>query len=690
MAWKLESKKHNTTLCLGENGLPEGWILKKEQGDVFYRGGGAARAILRDKRSGDEAEAELKFQRAEERDGMLSAAFCAVCDGRAAAYISLLYHAEERGFSISWSDVQEQEEYRLLEIVLPSLLCSVAEENPRFLHGENRGGYLSDLEHLDDNSRIRGESRFHGYPNASILPVIALLREDTFGMLEVTGYVCRTLLDVEAETGVRMGVTAPWRLRGGEKTPDILVNQKEIARIEFGMAAEGKEEADWMDVARLVREHFAPLKDDFFDDKFVYIIQNQLGRQQMEMDYVQTEELIRRISNLTGGNPQVAFLTGWSQGGHDTSYPNAYVMNEELGTEEAFQTLKRRGREQYHCTVSLNDNFDDMYDNEYTQGWFREQYIARTRENELETFETWNGTDRSYITGMYQYMKPGEDGERRIRQHGEKHGLKDAILLDALSWWSIRSDWNPESPASAVDNLRAKFRIIDTFYEKYGIHVCSELVRYPFFGRLQLAFDNSVCYDGPGDHDVPFLRAVLRGVMYYGGRGGDDLDVPDMLYHNAAKHPWFRKEESAQRITDIFYLNYVPWFLLNRLEITDYQVQNGRYDIYLEKRSHIHIDYPNGNWYVEYEGARILERERLTCPIGKEKIAFYAHEDCELHVRMPEGAKTAGAYACYEDGRREETVRVEGQSLYVSVKKYVPVIVMLQRDGLKGERKNDQ
>lgn len=448
--------------------------------------------------------------------------------------------------------------------------------------------------------------------------------------------------------------------------------------MDFAAVGQEKDKADWMDAARMLRERYAPFKDTFFDDKFVYIIQNQLGRKETELTFAQTEDLIARISNLIGGNPHVAFLTGWSQGGHDTSYPNVYTMNPKLGMPEEFQELKRRGKERYHCTVSLNDNFDDMYRNEYTEGWFREKYVERTRDNELETFETWNGVDQSYITGMHQYMQPGEDGEKRIRHHGEVHKLSGAMLIDALSWWSIRNDFNPESPASAVDNLRAKFGIIDAFYRKYGIHICSELVRYPFFGKLQLAFDNGVCYDAPSDHDVPFLREVLRGVMVYGGKGGDSLDVPDMLYHNAAKHPWFRRGENPRRIADIYYLNYVPWFLLHKLAITGFCVQNGVYHIQLEKSSHICIDYPAGKWYVEYEGVRILDHDRLTCPLGGETIAFYAHEDCVLETKLPENVRAVSAEACFEDGRREHPFYVDGGILRVEVKDSVPVLVTVQ------------
>lgn len=678
MSYQLNSKNHTVVLELGENGIPEQWSVSAKESLVNYGAEPCGEAVVRRKADRREIACPLRAEKVICQENRLTVRFSVSCDHQLAADVELVFAAEESGFSIAWGNVREEDGFVLLELTLPSLVYSAPEEHAQFLHGENRGGYLADLDTMDENAVIRGEGRFGGYPNASVLPVLCLFRGKTLCVMEVQGYVCRTLLDARRESGIRMGVTAPWRIRGGEKTPDIAVNQREIARVDFAAVGQEKDKADWMDAARMLRERYAPFKDTFFDDKFVYIIQNQLGRKETELTFAQTEDLIARISNLIGGNPHVAFLTGWSQGGHDTSYPNVYTMNPKLGTPEEFQELKRRGKERYHCTVSLNDNFDDMYRNEYTEGWFREKYVERTRDNELETFETWNGVDQSYITGMHQYMQPGEDGEKRIRHHGEVHKLSGAMLIDALSWWSIRNDFNPESPASAVDNLRAKFGIIDAFYRKYGIHICSELVRYPFFGKLQLAFDNGVCYDAPSDHDVPFLREVLRGVMVYGGKGGDSLDVPDMLYHNAAKHPWFRRGENPRRIADIYYLNYVPWFLLHKLAITGFCVQNGVYHIQLEKSSHICIDYPAGKWYVEYEGVRILDHDRLTCPLGGETIAFYAHEDCVLETKLPENVRAISAEACFEDGRREHPFYVDGGILRVEVKDSVPVLVTVQ------------
>lgn len=679
MEWLIESK--TAELRLQENGMPGRWLVKEKEKPVleFLGGSRSPEAVTRRIGEREDRKYGMRFAGAKVEKDRLAVYFTAGKGAETEVEIELNYIVGGNGFLLEWGEVKERQGYHLIEITLPSLVSSPAEENAQFFHGENRGGYLTDLAHLDENSNIHGESRFGGYPNASVMPVLGLLKKDALCVMEVQGYVCRTLLEAREGEGIYFGVTAPFRIRGKAETPDILVNQKEIACIEFGLPTGGRAGVSWMDAARMVRNHFQPLKDDFFDERFVYIVQNQLGRKPVELNYGQTEELLERIGNIIGGHPHMAFLTGWSQGGHDTSYPNAYTMNPELGTEEDFFRLKQKAGERYNCTVSLNDNFDDMYKNEFTEErWFREKYIARTAENRPETFETWNGTDKSYITSMYNYMKPGEDGEKRIRCHAESHKLEKAILIDALSWWSIRNDWNPQAPASAVDNLRAKFGIIDTFYNKYGIHVLSELVRYPFIGKLSVAFDNGAAYAKPSDKDIPFLRSVLRGVMYYGGRGGEELDIPDMLYHNAVKHPWFRKGETMERIADIYYLNYVPWFLLKKLDICDYHVENGVYDIWLEKESHIHIDTEAGSWYVTCEGVRIMENYSVTCPLGEKEIAFYAKEKCRLIYDGLRGREVAGARYCKEDGSSPADVWIQEGRLCADMEAGCPIIVTLR------------
>lgn len=605
-------------------------------------------------------------------DDAVEAAYSFECDGIEAGIFSIIYRVSGSGVFIDFGEVRCNSGIHLLEVRLDGLL--ICGEDTKFVNNR-RGGYMSDLGHINADCNIVDDGEWRGYPNMSIFPFLALIKKRSVCVTETLGYVCSTMLSFDGGR-ISFGVHAPYMIMGGDATPDIPVNQREICRIDFGGDIDGNGEINWLDAAKLAREHIPPLPDAYFDDKIVYIIQNQLGRKDADLTFAETEELIRRISNLIDGAPHVAMLTGWSQGGHDTSYPNIFKMNPALGGEEEFFRLKKTAAEKYNCNVSLNDNFDDQYKNEYTEdGHFDLDNIGVRQDGTPETFNAWNGVDVSYITGMAKYMEDGGHGERRIDWECEHYGVRDAMLIDALSWWSVRHDWNPDHPASAVDNIRAKHKIIDRFRDKYGVHILSELVRYPLIGKLCVAFDNNVCFWHPTDGDVPFMRTVLLGRMYYGQKPGDSLDMIDFLYHNAAKHPWFRRGESPERICDIYYLNYVPWFIVKSLDMLSYSCSGGVYDMHLEGDVHIHIDHPGGTWFIKQGENTILQNRGLSCPMAGGRVAFYSKTGGRLSYTLPDGASAAGARRLYDSGAVACDFDIDGSVLTVECEPNVPVIV---------------
>ena len=594
------------------------------------------------------------------------------CNDADAGTFSLLYRVDGGCVYVSFGDVNCADGVSLLEVRLEGLV--ICGSDTKFVNNR-RGGYMSDLSHITGDCNIVDDGEWQGYPNMSIFPFLAFIKERSVCVTETQGYVCNTKLSFDGGK-LAFGVRAPYMIMGGESTPDIPVNQREICRINFGGDIDGNGEIDWLDAAKLAREMLPPIPDTYFDDKLVYIIQNQLGRRAPDLTFAETEGLIRRISNLIDGAPHVAMLTGWSQGGHDTSYPNIFTMNPNLGTEEDYFRLKSTAAEKYNCNVSLNDNFDDQYDNEYTaDGHFDLDNIGRRRDGTPETFNAWNGTDVSYITGMAKYMEKGGHGERRVDWECEHYGVKKAMLIDALSWWSVRHDWNPDHPASAVDNIRAKNKIVDRFKSKYDVNILSELVRYPFIGKLCVAFDNNVCFWNPTDNDVPFMRIALRDRMYYGQKPGDSLDMIDFLYHNAAKHPWFRRGESAERICDIYYLNYVPWFLVKSLEMESYSCSGGVYDMCFEDDVQIHIDHPANTWFIKRGENIILKDRDLTCPMSGGRVAFYSKTGGTLSYTLPEGAAVRGARKLSDTGSVPCNFGLDGRIVTVECEPNIPVIV---------------
>lgn len=645
--------------------------------DRYSGGDYTVSAVVRYTGDGTEKETDAVFLGSEETaDGTAQKYRC--CAGSLiAAEFSVVYAVNDGILSVSFGDVTEGAGFHLMEIRLDRLVYSIRSENPSFV-SNRRGGYLSDLDHLNGDCNIVDDGEWKGYPNMSIFPYLAIIRKNSVCVMEVSGFVCSARLSFENDA-VAMGVRAPYRIAGnGKDTPDLAVNQKEICRILFGGDVDGNGEVNWLDAAKLARRCLPPIPDRYFDDRMVYIIQNQLGRKPADLTYADTEKLIGRISRLLDGAPHVAMLTGWSQGGHDTSYPNIFTLNPALGTEEEFFALKKTAEEKYNCNVSLNDNFDDQYDNEFTKdGHFNRDNIERRADGTVETFLTWNGVDVSYITGMAKYMEDGGHGERRIDWEGGHYGVKKAMLIDALSWWSIRHNWNPEFPASAVDNIRAKYKIIDRFKEKYDVNILSELVRYPFIGKLCVAFDNNVCFWTPTDNDVPFLRVAVKDSMYYGQKAGDALDLTDFLYHNSAKHPWFRKDETSERITDIYYLNYVPWFVVHSLDVTDYSCRDGKYDIGLEGGYRIFIDYPARRWKITSPDNVIMKDNSISCPMSGNRIAFYTKDGGKLSYRIPDGAVVKSARRLYDTGAEECGYDLDGNTVTVECPANTPVIVSL-------------
>src|ERR1039457_3448015 len=104
---------------------------------------------------------------------------------------------------------------------------------------------------------------------------------------------------------------------------------------------------------------------------------------------------------------------------------------------------------------------------------------AASRRRALEE-PHWAG-ETSYIVGMRKYMQG--PGPERVAHAVKRHHLRDAILIDAMSWFAIRNDWDPEYPASGYKNLvDGRYKVIDEF-RKLGVNVLSEQLRYPYLGH---------------------------------------------------------------------------------------------------------------------------------------------------------------------------------------------------------------
>lgn len=565
-------------------------------------------------------------------------------DTQAGAF-QLVYEVKGKTLYVYYHDLIENNGYKIMEIGCRSVV--ILEDGPgaSFVYNTPKGRLVK-LEDAQVGELNPDDSWFNPYPNLSILPVAAILQQDAVCTMEVTGYLSQTFMDVKSKDNskyVSMGASIPVYVEGGSDTPDLPVIQTELLRLDFGEDVDANGEVNWIDCAHLIKGHMPPIPSHYFDDKLAYVLQGEMGLKNPTRTFSESELVAKGVHALIDGNPQIMYIAGWAEGGHDTAYPNYTQLNESLGGSAGFFKLKENAKNNWNAEISFDDNYDDQYDNEYSAGFYVEKYIARKKDGGLDTFRAWNGRDHCRITGMAKYMVPGGPGEQRIDYMCNNYQLDNSELIDGMSWWSVRHDWDPNNPASAVKNLYdGKFKLIDRYRDEYGVEVVSELLRYPFIGKLSLVFDGlhhqgAASFGGAG-YNIPFASFVLRDTIIVGGKGGMHTghnDPKEVLFNNVRRHAWIMGNTTDEQIQELYYFNYVPWFVLHNLEILEFESNNDVVDMVLSDNSAIHIDYNTNRWYAEYKGNRIWENYDISCPMSDGRIAFYSREGGLLKYPVP-------------------------------------------------------
>lgn len=598
---------------------------------------------------------------------------------------TIRYAVNDLAVSVTMENVSEQNGYELVEINIGSLVTISQSDGPAwFAHGDG-GGYYADLAVAKPSVlNVKKEIDFPCFPNFSYLPLVMMGNGKINSSMEVQGYISNTQLEISESNGQKsatMGVKSYYRVES-ELTSSLLVGQKELCRIDFTGDYDNNKKTDWLDAAKEVRDRMPVIPTHYFDNRLVWIISGQTGRaKNVTITFPDIEKVIKKISMLTDGVPQAVYVSGWTEGGHDTGYPNVSKLNEKMGGLQGYNQLKEKAAP-YDANISFDDNYDDQYVNEFSKGVYDEKYISRNEDGSLMKQRAWNGMDTSYITGMAKYMKDGGPGMERINLTCQKYDLKHSELIDALSWWSIRNDWDTSNPASAVINLRdGKFKLIDEF-KKRGVSIISELQRYPFVGKLALTVDGPQG-DGWNDFEgtqIPLQHLVYSKSMIYGQNGGDGIarDPRITLFENCRRGPWIGENTASTEITNYYFLNFLPWTKLHTLDILAFQRNGQNVEMSLSKNSSVKIDYSKDESFsAVYNGAKIMDGNSITCPIDNNRIAFYSKKQQTLSYPIPEGiyGKKLKAKALFEDRTENVPFEIVNGNIVITVQACRPVII---------------
>jgi hypothetical protein len=309
-------------------------------------------------------------------------------------------------------------------------------------------------------------------------------------------------------------------------------------------------------------------------------------------------------------------------------------------------------------------NYDDAYK---SCPQFSPDIIARRPDGQLWKSVAWAG-ETSYITGLAKYMQG--PGFNRVKYTIGRYGVHDAILVDALSWFAIRNDWDPLHPASGYKNLvDGRFKVIDAFLT-YGIHVVSEMLRYPFVGKLTESADGPDGGDDPfGGEPVPMIAVVYRKSTIWGGSGSDHRNVAMNLFWNARPINWYSDSTDRGEITDFFYLTVVPWMKVHSRDVQSFSRAGYGSEIDLGAGSKIAIDWFTQDYAVTIDNEKIAENNATFCPLDENRVAFYSRLPRHLSAALPTGWDAAAitARSLYVDHREELPVHVEEGKIDVAV-----------------------
>jgi len=606
---------------------------------------------------------------------------------------SLRYSIEDASIVLTMEDVVEHPGFELIEAALPSL-ATVREGDRAAWMAQGRGG--GSFVRLADAKPYRYADDDNFGRISTELPMGAVGVGSIGCLMEVTAFMDGTetsIAAVEGRRSARLGTIQVHRVHGGRcyemndgndaacgngQTPNLLVEQQSRCRLDFYKSEDPQ--APWFPAAKLLRARMPQRPTDYFDHKFLFMI---AGKQKTEREprttFAQSHKLIGEIARLTDYAPQVACISGWVYDGQDTGYPSEDVVNASLGSYDELMKLMEDSR-RLHANVSVNVNYDDAYK---SSPLFDPAFIAREPNGGLWKARAWDGED-SYIVGMAKYVAGGWAG-RRIDAMMARYRLRNALLIDAMSWFTIRNDWDVEQPASGYKNLvNGKWIVIEEF-RKRGVYVTSEKFRYPMVGKLALTVNGPETSKCPfGGQQVPLTAIVYRKAAIFGGSGDGKLRPRENLFWNSRPGLWFENKTDRKEITDFHFLVVLPFNKVHLLDVESYCARGTMREIRLEGDSTIWMDTASSSYGVKWRGTTITANESTTCPVDAKRVAFYSKADARLSYPLPAhwSAAEVTARRLTIDGREPFPLQIEDGQIVVDAPAQAPVMVYASKSAI--------
>ena len=266
------------------------------------------------------------------------------------------------------------------------------------------------------------------------------------------------------------------------------------------------------------------------------------------LTFEQGLEVIKRVHRMTGGVPQIVFLTGWQFEGHDSKYPSWAEANRHLKRPQdatALDSLRWLIREarKYNCLATLHINMFDAYaDSPLFEEYLQKDIIARDKEGNPIIGNEWWGMDCYHVSYTQEWkhglaQKRIDDLIAMVPEIQENH----CVYLDAFLGARKAEQEGPISPylGYSKDEEARTQRKIFRYWRDREIDVAGEYV-------IGIRVDR------------------FAGLQPYTAAQGELIeDLPDELYTTGPVYYEFRQESEPADFSARFCLKFLPWFYKN-------------------------------------------------------------------------------------------------------------------------------
>lgn len=584
-------------------------------------------------------------------------------DRKAALSLDVTVRLEADGVKIGFAEVRESEGFDLVDVFFREMVAL----------SESRGGTLvipagmgrkivaQEVEPSECEFQL---GWFHTFCLGAVCPNAGR----TLALLRPQGLEDRMFAWISSDgrngKSAVLGTRFIHRLKAGPPAAQFVAQNATGAKITLVRSGDVQTPAHWTDAARFIRRPYQGKPNPLYVRSLTYKIECHHGNwptRHRLCTFPECLEVIRNLSVLTDGMPQIAYLVGWQHNGHDTGYPDARVVNPHLGGLEALLRLKAEAKK-WGAEVSFHDCYDDAYQD--SPAW-DPAVIAVDPQGHLKKGGVHAG-GQSYIIAMPKYLEQAIQRARYVVNH---YGIEQSYHIDVFAAAPIRHDHDPKSPSDALQSVKAKLAIIREF-NRMGVDVTSECLSEPFIGPVtwvRLLGAKKDCI--PGEKPIPFVPFIVHGhVIYQGGGGGyaDYDDVKGSLLIGQTSVTSFTNRTPEDEMLDRIFLGDLPLRPLASREMQTYACDEARG---IERIGYgpdtcVEVDWKNDRYRVVDTGREIARDYKTFVETKPGVVLAYSRDGGRIDFQLPASLRDAAPLEVLE-----LTVAEPGQAIPFHVEK---------------------